>query len=102
MTLDTKETEAARSAGDVLEQSLLKAAHSLERELARIMKAGEDDLDRLARRIAETLARLAMDGVLGGTTDAGADASLGAGSNGSLNQVAAALARAARRGARFT
>jgi hypothetical protein len=91
--------EAARAAGDALEAALMKATQTVERELARIVRAGEDDLDRLARRIAETLAQLALDGVIGG---------MGAGPRGdaetqpsSINQIASALARAARRGARF-
>ena len=47
--MDTRETEAAKAAGDALEQALLKAAQSVERELARIVKTGEDDLDLAAQ-----------------------------------------------------
>lgn len=100
--MDTRETEAAKAAGDALEQALLKATQSVERELARIVKTGEDDLDRLARRIAETLARLAIDGLIGDASGTGAGAPQSDGAAGSLNQIATALARAARRGARFT
>lgn len=99
----TKEDEAAQAAGDALEQALLKATRVVELELARIVKSGEDDLDRLANRIAETLARLAVDGAIGAVFDgAPASASSGDSAHGSINQVAALVARAARRGARFT
>lgn len=92
--------EAVRAAGDALEASLLKATQTVERELARIVRTGEEDLDRLARRIAETLAQLALDGVLSGT---GEGARSGAGDAvSSINQIAGALAKAARRGSRFT
>ncbi len=98
------EDEAAKAAGDALEQALLKATRVVELELARIVKAGEDDLDRLARRIAETLARMAIDGAMGPALDGQAPAanSGSSGVQGSINQVAAAIARAARRGARFS
>lgn len=92
--------EAAKAAGDALERALLKATQAVERELARIVKTGEDDLDRLARKIAETLAQLALDGVIGGLGHAG-EAPREDGVP-SFNQVAAALAKAARRGMRFT
>jgi uncharacterized heparinase superfamily protein len=93
-----QQNEAVRGAGDALEAALLKATQTVERELARIVKAGEDDLDRLALRIAETLAQLAIDGVLGEprSRTAADDAPT------SLNQIAGMLAQAARRGARFT
>lgn len=94
--------DAAAAAGDALEQALLRATQTVERELARIVKTGEDDLDRLARRIAETLAQLALDGVLGGVAGDGAQGAARDGGAASLNGIAAALARAARRGARFT
>lgn len=92
--------EAARAAGDALEAALLKATQTVERELARIVKSGEDDLDRLARRIAETLAQLALDGLLGGSVE-GARPAEDAGAT-SVNQIAGVLAKAARRGMRFT
>jgi hypothetical protein len=95
-----EQDEAARAAGDALEAALLKATQAVERELTRIVKSSEDDLDRLARRIAETLAQLALEGLLSAdgerstpATDAGAS---------SVNQIAGALAKAARRGMRFT
>lgn len=47
-----KDDEAAQLAGEALEQALLKATRSVETELARILKRGEDDLERLAGRIA--------------------------------------------------
>ncbi len=92
--------EAARAAGDALEAALLKATQTVERELARIVKSGEDDLDRLARRIAETLAQLALDGLLSGSAEASRPAADSGVS--SVNQIAGALAKAARRGMRFT
>jgi hypothetical protein len=76
----------------------MKAVSSVESELARVVRTGEADLDRLARKVAETLARLAVDNALG-AADARPD---GGEASGSLNGVAAAIARAARRGARFT
>ena len=100
----TKEDEAAQAAGDALEQALLKATRSVELELARIVKRGEDDLDRLAGRIAETLARLAIDGAIGAVLEGSAHVANETrdGAAGSINQLATAISRAARRGARFT
>ena len=92
--------EAAKSAGDALEAALMKATQTVERELARIVRTGEDDLDRLARKIAETLAQLAIDGVIGSVMGVG-ETKADSGPS-SLNGVAAALAKAARRGSRFT
>jgi hypothetical protein len=92
--------EAASAAGDALEAALLKATQTVERELARIVKSGEDDLDRLVRRIAETLAQLALDGLLGETVQTPRTATEAGVS--SVNQIAGLLAKAARRGMRFT
>jgi hypothetical protein len=61
-----EQDEAARAARDALEAVLPKATQTVERELMRIVKSGDDDLDRLARRIAETLAQLALYGLPGG------------------------------------
>lgn len=99
-----KDNEAAQAAGEAMEQALLKATRSIELELARIIKRGEDDLDRLAGRITETLARLAIDGAIGAVLEGSAPVTNEArdGATGSINQLAAAIARAARRGARFT
>lgn len=95
--------DAAKAAGDALERALLKATQSVERELLRIVKAGEDDLDRLGRRIAETLAQLALDGALGSlSTAVMREASADDGALSSFNQIAVLLAKAARRGMRFT
>lgn len=91
--------EAARAAGDALEAALLKATQTVERELLRIVKSGEDDLDRLARRIAETLAQLALDGLLAEAPGGARPADVGVSS---VNQIASVLAQAARRGVRFT
>ena len=66
----SEQEDAAKVAGDAMERALLKATQTVERELARIMKTGEDDLDRLARKIAETLAAEANAQVeLGSTAD---------------------------------
>lgn len=98
-----EQEDAAKAAGDALERALMKATQSVERELARIVRTGEEDLDRLGRKIAETLAQLALDGVLGGLGGgATPEAPANGGGVSSLNQVATALAKAARRGARFT
>lgn len=99
----TKDDEAAQAAGDALEQALLKATRSVEAELTRILKRGEDNLGRLAGRIAETLARLAVEGVMGVGSGAADPAAVDErqGSEPSLNQIATALVRAARRGGRF-
>jgi hypothetical protein len=92
--------EQSRVAGEMLERSLMKAVSSVETELGRVVRTGEADLERLARKIAETLAQLAIDSAVGGlgsgAPSAGGDAA------GSLNGIASAIARAARRGARFT
>ena len=96
----TKDDDAAQIAGEALEQALLKATRSVEAELARILKRGEDDLERLADRIAETLARLAVEGVMGaGSIPVAPDDRQG--SEPSVNQLATAVVRAARRGGRF-
>ncbi len=99
--MEAKEAEAAKAAGDALELALLRATQTVERELARTVKTGEDDLDRLARRIAETLAQLAIDGVMG-SVFGGEPSSPAERGAGSLNAIATALAKAARRGTRFT
>lgn len=98
-----KEDEAAQAAGEALEQALLKATRSVEAELARVLKRGEDDLDRLVGRIGEALARMAIEGVIGAGSGAPGSSADGDRSGGelSMNQVATALMRAARRGGRF-
>lgn len=89
--------DAAEAAGEALEAALLRAARSVEGELTRIVRTGEADVERLALRIAETLARLAFEGTAQANTPAPAETGMA-----SFNQVAAAIARAAARGARFT
>jgi hypothetical protein len=96
------ENEQALAAGEALERALLSAAQSVERELARIVKTGEEDLDRLARKIAETLAQLALDGVMNTVIGDPAAPTRSDPGLSSINGIAAALAKAARRGARFT
>jgi hypothetical protein len=81
--------ERSQAAADALERRLLRAIESAEGELARVVRQGEADLDRLAVRIAETLAQLAVGSAR--TDQAGVPA-----------DFAAMIARAARRGARFT
>ena len=100
----TKDNEAAQAAGEAMEQALLNATRSIELELARIIRRVEDDLDRLAGRITETLARLAIDGAIGAVLEGSAPVTNEArdSATGSINQLAAAIARAARRGTRFT
>ena len=91
--------DAAPRAAEAMEQALLKATQRIESELARIVRTGEDDLDRMARRFFQRFAELALEGVLDNALGGGAatpDAPTS-----SINQAAAAIARAARRGARF-
>jgi hypothetical protein len=92
-----EDEEAAEAAGKALETALMRAARSVEGELARIVRMGEADLERLALRIAETLARLAFEGAPQPNTPAPPETGLA-----SFNQVAAAIARTAARGSRFT
>jgi phage-related minor tail protein len=89
--------EHSRLAGEMLERSLLRAVSSVEAELQQVVRTGEADLNRLAARIAETLAKLAIDSVFSG---AGGDTGGGSGAA-STNGLATAIARAARRGSRF-
>lgn len=94
--------EAVEAAADAMERALMRAAQSVERELARIVKAGEDDIDRLSRKLAEILATGAINGLLGLASDGAQGGVDDDASGGSLNQIAAAVTRAARRGARFS
>ena len=96
---DDDGAEAAATAGDALEKSLLRAVASVEAELERVMRKGQDDADRLAATIAEAFAKVALDTVFGPPPQR-EDSSDGLA--GSLNQIASAIAKAARRGARFT
>lgn len=94
-----REDEALLAKAALFEDAMLKSARAVELELERVMKRGEDQLDRLAARIAEVLAREAVDGAL--------DAVLGGGEQsvsdprGSANQAASVIARVVRRGTRF-
>ena len=92
-----EDDEAAEAAGRALETALMRAARTVEGELARIVRTGEADLERLALRIAETLARLAFESAPQPDTPAQPEAGLA-----SFNQIAAAIARAAMRGSRFS
>lgn len=88
--------ERSRAAAEMLERSLMKAVGSVEAELARVVRAGETDIERLAGLVVEIVARLGAAAPSGGSAPDGAKA------QGSLNQVATAIARAVRRGARFS
>ncbi|RYG30521.1 MAG: hypothetical protein EON93_14655 [Burkholderiales bacterium] len=94
-----KDDAALLAKAAVFEEAMLKSARAIELELERVMKRGEDQLERLASRIAEVLAGLAVDGVLNAVLGGGeqpVDAAAG-----SANQTAALIARAVRRGTRF-
>jgi hypothetical protein len=89
--------ERSRVAAEMLERSLLRALGNVEAELARVVRTGEADLERLAVLFIETLAKLADasgSGGDGGTSDPRA--------GGSANQIATTIARMVRRGARFS
>jgi len=92
--------ETAQRAAEAMEQALLKATQSVERELARILRGGEEDLDRMARRFFERIVELALESVLDGAFGASSGGAGDADRN-SMNQATAAIARAAWRGARF-
>lgn len=94
-----KEDEALLAKAAVFEDAMLKSARAIELELERVMKRGEDQLDRLASRIAEVLARVAVDGALNAVLGGGEQSSADTG--GSANQTASLIARAVRRGTRF-
>lgn len=89
--------------GDAMERALTKAAQGFERELSRILTSGEDVVERLARRIAEVLASAVVDGAAGAILGGRQDELRSTESEvGSVNQLAVAIAKAARRGVRFT
>lgn len=101
----------AKAAGDALEQAFARAGRSIRSELETLARSGEADLDRLAAKLAETLAQLAVRQVLGTSGREGAPVNVTmnvaggggeSGTAGSANQIAAAIARAVRRGARFS
>ena len=87
--------ERSRAAAEMLERSLLKAVGAVETELARVVRTGETDIERLAGLVVEIVAKLSA-AAPSGAPDVGSDA------QGSLNQIATAIARAVRRGARFS
>lgn len=87
--------DQSRRAAEMLEQSLMRALGNVEAELSRVVRTGEADLERLAVLFLETMARLANTGGSNG-------GAAGAGPASSANQVAATLARAVLRGARFS
>jgi hypothetical protein len=89
--------ERSRIAAEVLERSLLRALGNVEAELARVVRTGEADLERLAVLFIDTLTKLA--GASGSGGDGGTS---GSQAGVSANQLAAAITRMARRGARFS
>lgn len=95
-----KDDEALLARAAVFEDAMLKSARAIELELERVMKRGEDQLDRLAARIAEVLAGIAVDGALDAVLGGG-ELSISDSGAGSTNQTASLIARAVRRGARF-
>jgi hypothetical protein len=102
----------ASEAGDAIAAAFARAGRAIRGELEAAARSGEADFDRLGRKIAEVLAQMALRQVVsgggGGSTPVnvtmnvagGAGASSGAGA--SANQIAALVARAAARGARFS
>ena len=89
--------ERARVAGEMLEWSLMMAVGTVEAELSRVMRTGEADLERLAAMVLEVVDRLSR------ASEGGAPNSSGGGAEaGSANQIATTVARAVRRGARFS
>lgn len=97
-----RDDEALLARASAFEDAMLKSARSIELELERVMKRGEDQLDRLASRIAEVLARVAIDGALDTLVGGGSQTSVGSGDGmGSMNQTASMIARAVQRGTRF-
>jgi hypothetical protein len=79
----------SREAAEMLERSLLAAVGSVEAEISRVVRRGESDLERMALKFAETLAKVALEGGIERRSRSG-------------NYAAAAIARAARRGSRFS
>jgi len=100
----------AKAAGEALEQAFAKAGRSIRSELEQLARSGEADLDRLAAKLVETLAQLAVRQVFGGSERAGpVNVTMNVAGNagasdvvGSGNQIAAMVARAVRKGARFS
>lgn len=100
----------AKAAGEALEQAFAKAGRSIRGELEQLARSGEADLDRLAAKLVETLAQVAVRQAFGGSEQAGPvnvtmNVAGSAGASdvmGSGNQIAAMVARAVRKGARFT
>lgn len=91
--------ERVQATADVLERRLLKAVGAADAELARVIRNSEAEFERLTRRIAATLAELAVESVFRGWTGGAPSGETGAAP--SPNGIAKAITRAARRGARF-
>ena len=103
----------ARQAADALEAAFGRAGRSIRNELESAARSGEADFERLGRTIAEVLAQAVVRQMSGGggggapvnvtmnVSGGGAPSGRGAASA-SANQIAALVARAAARGARFS
>lgn len=100
----------ARAAADEIERAFARAGRVISSEMTSFAKSGEADLDRLARKLVETLAQLAVRSAFGAEGALSpvnlvmhvAPGAQAADVVSSANQIAAAAARAVRRGARFT
>ena len=97
----------ARQAAAQIEAVFARAGTAVRSELAQIARSGEADLDRLARKLAQVLAEFAVRQAFGDGRQAPVNlvmnvaGSVGGGAQASAGQIAAAAARAVRRGARF-
>lgn len=109
--LEAFATGPARAAAEQMQAEFAQAGRAVRSELEQLAKTGEADLDRLAKKLLETLAQLAVRQAFGGADGGGSPVNVvmnvaaGAGASdvvSSANQIAAAAARAVRRGARFT
>jgi hypothetical protein len=89
--------ERAQATADMVERKLMRAVGAAETELARVIRMGEADMERLAVLFIEITAKLANTGASGV-----GDAANEAGVPLSGNQVAVAIARAMLRGSRFS
>lgn len=108
-TLEAFASGPARLAAEQIERSFSRAGAAIRTEMNQIVRSGEADLDRLARKLARVLTEMALTQAFGpeprgATTNivmkvAGGDAAGGVAP--SAAQIGAAAARAVRRGMRF-
>ncbi len=97
----------ARVAAEQVEAAFAKVGRAIRGEVTSLVKTGEADLDRLARKLVETLAQLAVKSVFGEVSPVNVVMNVPQGAQASdilssANQIAGAAARAVRRGVRFT